>query len=177
MVERDELICQHLHLCKRAQRKFARFQGTGSLDREDAWGIAALALTRAAIAYDPTRGIPFEAWAWLRIVGEMMHYIRDHESIVRVPRQLRAQGLKRVPQSDLQEAETLGAPDVRLTRLVNAVAVDHLLATLRPRERDILIALFFDEKTPVEIATDHGISQRQVSRLATRALKRLRPIA
>jgi RNA polymerase sigma-B factor len=31
---------------------------------------------------------PFQAYAWIIVVGELMHYVRDHERMVRAPRML-----------------------------------------------------------------------------------------
>lgn len=86
MIEnRELLVSQHVHLCTRAGRKFRR----PGLDRADLEQIAAIGLIKAADRYDPSLQTPFEAFAWLFIIGELMHYVRDHERIVRAPRRLR----------------------------------------------------------------------------------------
>ena len=46
-------------------------------------------LIKAVENFNPDVRTPFEAYAWLLIVGELMHYVRDHERIVRLPRPLR----------------------------------------------------------------------------------------
>jgi RNA polymerase sigma-B factor len=50
--------------------------------------VAALGLVKASRRYDRAMRIPFEAYAWINVIGELMHFVRDHESAVRLPRQL-----------------------------------------------------------------------------------------
>jgi RNA polymerase sigma-B factor len=82
---REAVIAAYFHLCKRAARKFRR-RGTELIDLEQ---VAALGLIKATDAFRPERTTPFEAYAWIVIVGELMHYVRDHERAVRIPRRLR----------------------------------------------------------------------------------------
>jgi RNA polymerase sigma-B factor len=81
----DRLVSAYHHLCSRGARKFWR---TG-LERCDLEQVAAIGLIKASRRYKPETATPFEAYAWLVIVGELMHYVRDHELPVRIPRRLR----------------------------------------------------------------------------------------
>jgi RNA polymerase sigma-B factor len=83
---RDAVIAAHRYLCVRGARKFRRTES----DRADLEQVAALGLIKATDAYRADRATPFEAYAWVMIVGELMHYVRDHERAVRIPRALRA---------------------------------------------------------------------------------------
>jgi RNA polymerase sigma-B factor len=83
---RDALVTAHWYLCIRGAKKFSR----AGVDRADLAQVAAIGLLKAVEQYDPELRTPFEAYAWLLIVGELMHYVRDHERIVRIPRSLRA---------------------------------------------------------------------------------------
>lgn len=83
--ERNATIEAHHYLCLRAARKFIR---DGS-DRRDLEQVAAIGLIKAADRYQAHLGTPFEAYAWTFILGELMHYVRDHERLVRIPRRLR----------------------------------------------------------------------------------------
>lgn len=75
----------HAYLCRRAARRFKR----PGLERSDLEQVAALGLVKACDRFDARTTTPFEAFAWLVIVGELMHYVRDHEWLVRIPRRLR----------------------------------------------------------------------------------------
>jgi len=83
---RDALVAAYWHLCLRGAKKFSR----SSVDRADLIHIGAVGLLKAVDGYDPQLRTPFEAYAWLLVVGELMHYVRDHERVVRIPRALRA---------------------------------------------------------------------------------------
>jgi RNA polymerase sigma-B factor len=83
---RDELVVAYWYLCIRGAKKFYRTGG----DRADLAQVGAIGLLKAVEGYDPAHSTPFEAYAWLLIVGELMHYVRDHERIVRIPRSLRS---------------------------------------------------------------------------------------
>ena len=78
----NRLVGSFHYLCARGARKFLR---TG-LERADLEQVAAIGLIKASRRYDVEKCTPFEAYAWLTIVGELTHYVRDHERIVRVPR-------------------------------------------------------------------------------------------
>lgn len=75
----------HRHLCARAARRFLR----PGLERSDLEQVAALGLIKASRRYDPSTRIPFEAYAWINVLGELMHFVRDYEYAVRLPRRLR----------------------------------------------------------------------------------------
>ncbi len=80
----EELVTAHRYLCARAARRFLR----PGLERSDLEQVAAIGLVKASRRYDPTTRIPFEAYAWINVLGELMHFVRDHESAVRLPRRL-----------------------------------------------------------------------------------------
>ena len=83
--ERDRVIAEHRYLCRRAARRFLR----PGLDRADLEQVAAIGLIKAADRYDAANSTPFEAYAWLLILGELMHHVRDGERLLRAPRRIR----------------------------------------------------------------------------------------
>lgn len=83
--DRDAAIAEHRYLCRRAARRFVR----PSLDRADLEQVAAIGLIKAVDRYDRTQATPFEAYAWLLILGELMHHVRDGERLLRAPRRIR----------------------------------------------------------------------------------------
>jgi RNA polymerase sigma-B factor len=85
LIERDRFVAEYWYLCRRAARRFVR-QG---LDRADLEQVGAIGLIKAVDRYDPAQRAPFEAYAWLLIVGELMHYVRDSERFLRAPRGVR----------------------------------------------------------------------------------------
>lgn len=59
-------------------------------------------------------------------------------------------------------------------KIVNRIAVENILAGLKPRERQILVLRYFKGKTQQEIAPIVGVSQVQVSRIEKKAFERIR---
>lgn len=81
---RNQVIAAHWYLCRRAARRFIR----PGLDRADLEQIAAIGLIKAADRYEAEQTTPFEAYAWLLAIGELMHYVRDNERLLRAPRRV-----------------------------------------------------------------------------------------
>lgn len=81
----DDLVIAYGYLCRRAARKFWR----SGLERCDLEQVAAIGLIKASRRYDSKTRTPFEAYAWMLVVGELMHFVRDFERPIRVPRRLR----------------------------------------------------------------------------------------
>ncbi len=84
-VDRDGTVVAYWYLCRRAARRFMR----RGLDRADLEQVAAIGLIKAIDRYDRSQSAPFEAYAWLLVVGELMHYVRDSERFLRAPRGVR----------------------------------------------------------------------------------------
>ena len=82
----DDLVVAYGYLCRRAARKFWR----AGLERCDLEQVAAIGLIKASRRYDASTRTPFEAYAWMMVVGELMHFVRDHERPIRIPRRWRA---------------------------------------------------------------------------------------
>jgi RNA polymerase sigma-B factor len=75
---------------------------------------------------------------------------------------------------DLAIGDTLGELDPLLGTIEDVLSVRPLLDRLPPRERRILALRYFSEWTQQQIAEDVGVTQMQVSRLITKALRQLR---
>jgi RNA polymerase sigma-B factor len=83
--DREETFNSYRYLCTRGVRKFIR-QG---IDRRDLEQVAAIGLIKATDRFKPELGTPFEAYAWTFVLGELMHYVRDSERMLRAPRRVR----------------------------------------------------------------------------------------
>ena len=129
---REATILAHRYLCRRGARRFLR----AGLEWDDLEQVAAIGLVKATDRYDPRAETPFEAFAWMMIVGELGHHVRDHEHLVRPPRDLRvlerrhakawerlAQCIDREP-TDAELSREIGASPavVRELRVVRACA-------------------------------------------------------
>ena len=85
LLKRERYVAEYWYLCRRAARRFMR----RGLDRADLEQVGAIGLLKAIDRYDPMQTAPFEAYAWLLIIGELMHHVRDSERFLRAPRAVR----------------------------------------------------------------------------------------
>lgn len=76
--------------------------------------------------------------------------------------------------TDTSMADRLSANTAHEGELVNRVLLKELLTQLEPRERQLIMLRYFQDKTQGEIAKTLGVSQVQISRLETRILQKLR---
>lgn len=81
---REQVVISLLPMCKSAARKFAR----STHDFADYEQIAALGLLKATDRFLGESPAAFAGYAWILIVGEVLHYLRDNNRIFRVPRRL-----------------------------------------------------------------------------------------
>ncbi len=165
---RETLFNDFGALCTRACRRFVR----PGLDKADLYQIAAIGLIKACDRYDPAAATPFEPFAWLFIIGELMHFVRDHERLVRAPRQVRKME-KRVQQA--QEALV-----ARLQRepstieLAQYLGVNPQLVADACACRDRAVAESLDALAPYELGLHAGATEGPENGLVIReALSRL----
>lgn len=120
--DRDRIVVTYSYLCVRAARRFYR----PGVERSDLQQIGAIGLLKACDRYDPQAGTPFEAFAWLLIVGELMHYVRDQERLVRIPRKVR-----------LMERRCSAASEELTGRLGRDPTASEIAAFLQVRRSDV----------------------------------------
>jgi RNA polymerase sigma-B factor len=133
--DRDAVIAAYRYLCTRGARKFRRPES----DPADLEQVAAVGLIKATDTYRSERSTPFEAYAWLMIVGELMHYVRDHERTIRVPRALRSLERRYVAAWEAIAARQQAEPTT--TQLAAALDVDRsVIAEVRAMRRGNRVA-------------------------------------
>jgi RNA polymerase sigma-B factor len=81
---REALIVRYSGLARAIARRFSR----RGLQYDDIVQSGYLGLIQAVDRYDPSRGVPLQAYAARTIEGEIMHLFRDRGWAVRVPRSL-----------------------------------------------------------------------------------------
>lgn len=130
---------------------------------EDATAAAAEELVRCVRSFDLEKGVPFAAYAKVRVYGAVSHFFRktartwEHEGTA-----CEAEVLE-----EIAGAQTLDASDARLT-------VAPLLARLDEDERRVLHLLFWEGRTTREAAETLGASQSKIARTKRRAIEKLR---
>ncbi|MBV8365841.1 MAG: sigma-70 family RNA polymerase sigma factor [Candidatus Eremiobacteraeota bacterium] len=88
--QRDALVLRHMPLVKRVAGHYARDPAS----RDDLTQVGYVGLIKAVENFDPTMGVPFEAYARPMIAGEIAHYLRDQAPVIRVPRWYRGLNAK-----------------------------------------------------------------------------------
>lgn len=123
---RERLALSYLPLARAAAKQMAG-RVPASVKAEDLEGYGMVGLLEAIDRYDPDRGIPFEAFARLRIRGAMYDYLRTLDLLPRVARRnvhrLQSEGqalsrrLGRAPtEEELTEATGMAASRLERTR-------------------------------------------------------------
>jgi RNA polymerase sigma-B factor len=177
---RDAVVTAHLYLCKRGARKFRRAES----DPADLEQVAAVGLVKAAEAYLPERTTPFEPYAWIVVVGELMHYVRDSERSIRIPRRLRSLDRRYVATWEMLASEQHAEPtagQLSVALGVPRAVVEQLQALRRsqsydadPRNANRLDALAapqrgisIDEQLTLQLAIDELNARERVIVLGT----------
>lgn len=83
---RNAVVAAYHFLCVRTAARFAR-AGT---DHADLVQVAAIGLIKAVNGFRHDAGVPFETYARVMVTGELMHFARDTERLVRLPRRVRS---------------------------------------------------------------------------------------
>jgi len=133
----------------------------------DLIGAADQKLVQVAEEFDPTRGVPFRAFARRRIEGACRNSIRRREYKERSHLSISV-----VPDNRLRDIDTpeLEAGDIETSNIlwkrVNAV--------LPPMHCEVILRRYRREMTSREVAKEIGLSEARVSQLHTEAFDMLR---
>lgn len=89
-----------------------RFKWTGE-EHEDLYQIGFMGLRKAALKYDASCGKAFSSYAVPYVTGAIMHFLRDHGTLVKVPRAWREQFAKgkKAQREGLKAHEVLGCTE------------------------------------------------------------------
>ena len=91
---------------------------------------------------------------------------REVESIYQTIYQGDGSPIYLIDKLDMEESES--------HKLVDIIALKEILSKLKPKERQIIILRYFEEKTQTEIAKEIGVSQVQVSRIEKKIIQNIR---
>jgi RNA polymerase sigma factor for flagellar operon FliA len=148
-------------------------------DRDDLASAAMIGLIGAVDRFDPRRGVPFEAYAALRIRGAVVDELRRVDERGRADRRseetevavsldvLLEKGMHQGPAVDDGFNERYDQEDLR-TRVQNA------LGRLPARQREVIKRYYGDELTLRETGAKMGVSEARACQLHGRAIQSLR---
>jgi len=148
-------------------------------DRDDLSSAAMIGLIGAVDRFDPRRGVPFEAYAALRIRGAVVDELRRVDERGRADRRsedaavavsldvLLEKGTHQGPAVDDGFTERFDQEDLR-TRVQDA------LGRLPARQREVIKRYYGDELTLRETGAKMGVSEARACQLHGRAIQTLR---
>ena len=196
---REQFVNGNLRLVLSVIQRF----GNRNENVDDLFQVGCIGLIKAIDNFDLSQNVQFSTYAVPMIIGEIRRYLRDNNSI-RVSRSLKdiaykaLQAKERLTKENEKEpsvndiAKELNLPKEDVVLALDAIqdqvsdekntdenwleeiAIKEALKKLNDREKHILDLRFFKGRTQMEVASELGISQAQVSRLEKSALKHMR---
>jgi RNA polymerase sigma-B factor len=122
----DEQVKQYMPLVQQIARRYARFRPDC---QEDLIQVGAVGLLKAIQYYDPARArtASFKTVASCYIRGEIRHYLRDHSSLVQVPRRYSELNAQLAPIEESLTKEIGRSPSVQELAARSGFAVRDIL--------------------------------------------------
>lgn len=173
---RNKLIEHNLRLVAHIVKKYY----TSSEDPDDLISIGTIGLIKGISTFDSSKKVRLATYASRCIENEILMYFRSvkkksHEVSLEEPIDLSSEG------TNLCLMDILSSEDDSLEKIENSDRYAHLFQCLHTcldtRERDILILRYglsgYPPLTQREVAAQRGISRSYVSRLETRAIRKL----
>lgn len=167
----EQLIADHLRLARRLA--YAQASRVGQRP-DDYYQDACVGLIKAARDWQQDTGVPFGAYAQLRIRGEMLDGLRRMD-VVKRRRHHDPAATYLTPGPSLDQPAWEDGPTLANIIPAQAVspedtAVDHDLARwalkqMTDRERNIFIAYYWHGRKMRDIAAELGITESRVSQL------------
>ena len=156
-----------------------RVPASSLADQDDVASAAMIGLIGAVDRFDPRRGVPFEAYAALRIRGAVVDELRHVDERGRADR--RAEGAELAVSLDvlLETGKHQGpAVDDGFTEKYDQedlkTRVQDALGRLPARQREVIARYYGDELTLREAGAKMGVSEARACQLHGRAIQSLR---
>lgn len=174
---RSLLIERYLPLARSLARRVTI--ATPVADGDDLSSAAFLGLIDAVDRFEPGRGVPFEAYARLRIHGAIIDEVRRTGERARnadAPEQPRTLSLDGLMAGEWHEALPAAEDGVDAAYENEDLRgrVEVALDTLTPRQREVLTRYYSDDLTLREAGVRMGISEARACQLHGRAIFNLR---
>jgi RNA polymerase sigma factor FliA len=175
---RASLIERYLPLARTLSRR-VRAGGTPITDSDDLASAAFLGLIDAVDRFEPGRGVPFEAYASLRIRGAMIDELRrtgERSRNADPEDQPRTVSLDTLLEGDWRESPSVMEDGVDAPFELEDLRwrVQGALEGLPPRQREVLARYYADSLTLREAGQRMGISEARACQLHGRAIVNLR---
>ncbi len=151
------------------------------IELDELIALGNLGLVEARRRFDASRGVPFAAFAALRIRGAMLDGLRaedlisrDERSRVRRDEQATPSAVRVELDADLDHSDGVLPADELLERRQLLAALKAALPKLPARDREVVERHFLDEQPLRVIAERLGVTESRVCQIAGAAVARLR---
>ena len=200
MKERDKLILENLSLVKKVASKIYYRLPKGDIEFDDLVNVGVIGLMKAIERYNEDKA-KFSTYAYIKIRGEILDYLR---SLDIVPRTVRDKIKKEKPIEDgrsvpLSNTAIMVSIEKALSSDDNLKIVDTLVSSretpeeevikddqkekllqaiqcLNDKEKKVLQMMYFEEKDLKSVAKEINVSVSRVSQIKAEAIKKLKKI-
>jgi RNA polymerase sigma factor (sigma-70 family) len=124
--DREALILQHIPLVYKLAIRYKRLGQAAGHELEDLVGVGTIALVESVDRYDPERGVKFLTYAFSVVRGEIRHYIRNENGVIKASRNRWERG-GRVITVPIMENDAATSP---MEAALDRVEIEQLRASL-----------------------------------------------
>ena len=168
--ERNALVEDNIKL----SYHFARIHKSiiPNIEYDDAFGIAQIALIKAAARYDPSKGA-FSTYVAKAVRNEFIVELNKSNAMYRVPICKIAYLQAPINGDDITFGDTI-ADDDRTDDLMDTIMLQQALTTVTGREKDILVRYYCLQQSTPHIAKFYGVSHQRITQILTSSLLKIR---
>lgn len=152
------------------------------VDKDELISLGYMGLVEALRRYDPSRGVPFGAFAAVRVRGAMIDWLRQLDPVSREERaRLRSSDeIASVTLVDFACAKDQAEPGANavdeLLRQERRALLEYALGQLSERERSVVQRYFFEEQSLKSIGEELKVTESRVCQIVGAAVARLRSL-
>lgn len=175
--EQKKLVEENVRLAYYMAQKWMNQLAPRRFDPDELRSLCALALCKAARAFDEEKGVKFATFAARCMDNEVLMVLRKEKH------NWRFVSLEQPITEDLDDGnaltvqETLSDPQDDIEAWIILETIPVLLKTLQDRERTIMERIYFSDEAQRSVGADLGLSQSYVSRIRRKALDEMKKAA
>ncbi|NPA13317.1 MAG: sigma-70 family RNA polymerase sigma factor [Aquificae bacterium] len=198
--EKEKIVLENLSLVKKVASKIYYRLPKGDIEFDDLVNVGVIGLMKAIDRYDKDKA-KFSTYAYIKIRGEILDYLRSLDIVPRtvrdkIKKEKPAEEGKPVPLSNtavmvsiekaLSSDESLKIIDTLVSQretpeeeVIKEDQKEKLLQainSLSEKEKKVLQMMYFEEKDLKSIASELGISVSRVSQIKASAVKKLKKL-
>ena len=151
--------------------------------REEAVSAGLLGLVEAADRFDPSRGVPFDAFARRRVHGAVLDFLRAEDPLSRDDRKKRRSGQSDAAEPEFVDFDELaededGSQPGRFDEesVLVRMRVRSVVGTLPEADQRLLALYYGEERTLREVGAELGVTESRICQRLSGILQKLRTL-